>query len=314
MKSSLTRRAFLSRSAAVYAGAQVAGVTGLFAADAKSKPGVQMYMVAAEFKKDPAGTLAQLKAIGYGYVEAFAMAITNMGEFKKMVGDAGLGCPSGHFAFGFMPTEKVLDDAAALGVHYVVSSVLPPQQPNSDDLKKGNFGAMMQMMNHLSADDFKRMATMANEIGESAKKRGLELAYHNHNVEFRKLQDGKTGYEILLKETDPALVKLEVDAGWVAAGGADPAALIAANAERVKLIHFKDFSTVTPQINELGPAAGGHIVDLGTGVAPLRAAYEAARKAGTEYFIVDHDPPFHGKTALEAAKVDYAYVAGLMGV
>jgi sugar phosphate isomerase/epimerase len=314
MKSSLTRRAFLSRSAAVYAGAQVSGVTGLFAADAKSKPGVQMYMVAAEFKKDPAGTLAQLKAIGYGYVEAFAMAITNIGEFKKMVGDAGLGCPSGHFAFGFMPTEKVLDDAAALGVRYVVSSVLPPQQPNIDDLKKGNFGAMMQMMNHLSADDFKRMATMANEIGESAKKRGLELAYHNHNVEFRKLQDGKTGYEILLKETDPALVKLEVDAGWVAAGGADPAALIEANAERVKLIHFKDFSTVTPPINELGPAAGEHIVDLGTGVAPLKAAYEAARKAGTEYFIADHDPPFHGKTALEAAKVDYAYVAGLMGV
>ena len=292
----------------------MAGVTRLFGADARSKPGVQMYMVAAEFKKDPAGTLAQLKAIGYGYVEAFAMAITNMGEFKKMVGDAGLGCPSGHFAFGFMPTEKVLDDAAALGVRYVVSSVLPPQQPNIDDLKKGNFGAIMQMMNHLTADDFKRMAARANEIGESAKKRGLELAYHNHNVEFRKLQDGKTGYEILLKDTDPALVKLEVDAGWVAAGGADPAALIAANADRVRLVHFKDFSTVTPPINELGPEAGGHIVDLGTGVAPLKAAYEAARKAGTEYFIVDHDPPFHGKTALEAAKIDYAYVAGLMGV
>ena len=314
MKSSFSRRTFLIRSAAVYSGAQVAGVSRLFGADARSKPGVQMYMVAVEFKRDPAGTLAQLRAIGYGYVEAFAMAITNIAEFKKMVADAGLGCPSGHFAFGFMPTEKVLDDASALGVRYVVSSVLPPQQPNIDDLKKGNFGAMMQMMNHLSADDFKRMATMANEIGESAKKRGLELAYHNHNVEFRKLQDGKTGYEILLKETDPALVKLEVDAGWVAAGGADPAALIAANAERVKLIHFKDFSTVTPPINELGPAAGGHIVDLGTGVAPLKAAYEAARKAGTEYFIVDHDPPFHGKTALEAAKVDYAYLEGLMGV
>jgi predicted N-acetyltransferase YhbS len=55
-------------------------------------------------------------------------------------------------------------------------------------------------------------------------------------------------------------------------------------------------------------------VDLGTGVAPLKAAYEAARKAGAEYFIVDHDPPFHGKTAFEAAKVDYSYVAQLMGV
>jgi sugar phosphate isomerase/epimerase len=314
MKSSLTRRSLLYRSAAVVATAQVAGLTRLFGVEAKSRPGVQMFMVLEDYRKDPAGTLSKLAAIGYGYVEAFAMVIANMGEFKKMVGDAGLGCPSGHFAFGFMPMEKVLDDASALGVRYVVSSVFPPEPPKNDDLKNGNVDAIMKMMNHLTADDFKRMAAMANEIGESANKRGLQLAYHNHNVEFRKLEGGNTGYEILLKETDPALVKLEVDAGWVAAGGADPAALIAANADRVRLMHFKDFSTVTPPINDLGPTAGGHIVDLGTGVAPLKAAYEAARKSGAEYFIVDHDPPFHGKTALEAAKLDYAYVAGLMGV
>lgn len=304
---SLTRRDLLVRSAAVVAATQVAGVSRLLGAYAKSKPGVQMYMVAADFKKDPAGTLAKLHSIGYGYVEAFAMGIPDMAAFKKMVSDAGLGCPSGHFGFGFLPTEKVLDDAGVLGVKYVVSSVLPPEPPEKVDEI-----AIMQMMNHLTTDGFKRMAAQANGIGESAKKRGMEFAYHNHNVEFRKLEGGTTGYEILLKETDPALVKLEVDAGWMAAGGADPAALIAANAERVKLMHFKDFSTVTPAINELGPAAGGHIVDLGAGVAPLKAAYEAARKAGVEYFIVDHDPPFHGKTALEAAKVDYSYVAGLM--
>ena len=310
MTSSLSRRSLLIRSAAVVAGAQVAGVSRLFGADAESKPGVQMYMVAAEVKKDPAGTLKQLAGIGYGYVEAFAMAISNIPEFKKMLADAGLGCPSGHFGFGFMPTEKVLDDASALGVRYAVSSVLP-----SGPAKSGDVGGIMQKMNHLTADDFKGMAATANQIGESAKKHGLQFAYHNHNVEFRKFEGGQTGYDILLKETDPALVKLEVDAGWVAAGGGDPAKLIAANADRVKLIHFKDFSTVTPPINELGPAAGGHIVDLGTGVAPLKAAYEAAKKAGVEYFIVDHDPPFLGKkTALETAKADYAYLADLMAV
>jgi sugar phosphate isomerase/epimerase len=283
MSISLSRRNLLIRSAAVAAGAQAVGVSRLFAADAaEPKPGVQMYMVAADFKKDPAGTLKQLAAMGYGYVEAFAMAISNVGEFKKMLGDAGLG-------------------------KYVISSVLPPGPP-----KEGGAAGIMAKMNQLTADDFKSMAAAANQIAESAKRHGLVFAYHNHNVEFRKFEGGQTGYDILLKETDPALVKLEVDAGWVAAGGGDPAALIAANADRVKLMHFKDFSTVTPPINELGPAAGGHIVDLGTGVAPLKAAYAAAKKAGVEYFIVDHDPPFKGKTALEAAKLDYAYVAGLM--
>ncbi len=128
----------------------------------------------------------------------------------------------------------------------------------------------MEKMNHLTADDFKRMAALANQIGEGAKKRGMEFAYHNHNVEFRKLESGKTGYDILLGETDPKLVKLEVDTGWVAAGGANPPALKAANAERVRMIHYKDFSTVTPPINELGGDGRQHIVDLGKGVAPLK--------------------------------------------
>ena len=306
MKNSLSRRSLLIRSAAV-AGAHMAGHTRLWGADARSKPGVQMYMVAEEYKKDPAGTLTKLAEIGYGYVEAFSMVINNAAEFRKMVADAGLGCPSGHFAFGFEDTEKALDEASALGVHYAVSSVLPPEPPKNGDLK-----ASIEQLNHLTPDDFKAMATLANQIGESAKKRGIEFAYHNHNVEFRKMENGETRFGILLKETDPKLVNLEVDAGWMAAGGADPVALITANAGRVRLLHFKDFSTITPPVNELGGAASAHIVDLGTGVAPLKAAYEAARKAGVEYFIVDHDPPFHGKTAFEAARVDYAYVAGLI--
>lgn len=305
MKTYLSRRDFLIRSAAVFAGAHTAGLTRLWGGDAKSKPGVQMYMVTAEYRKDPAGTLAQLAAIGYGYVEAFSIA--NVGDFRKMLGNAGLGCPSEHFFFGSEDTEKLLDDASALGVNYAVSTFLPPEP-----WKMSDFAATLQRLNHLTADDFRRIAAFANQIGESAKKRGLEYAYHNHSFEFRRFERGETGYEIFLKETDPKLVKLEVDAGWMAASGADPVALTTANAERVRLLHFKDFSTVTPPVNEIGGAAGAHIVDLGTGVVPLKAAYEAARRAGAEYFIVDHDPPFHGQTALEAAKVDCDYVARLL--
>lgn len=307
MPSSISRRSLLIRSAALVAAAQTLGLEQLWGANYDAKPGVQLFMVAAAMQKDPAGTLAGLAAIGYGYVEAFAMAIHSIPQFKKMVAAAGLGCPSGHFGFGFEDTEKVLDDASALGVHYAVSSMLPPSPP-----KNGNFGALMQEMNHLTADDFKRMAQLANHIGESARKRGLQYAYHNHNIEFRRVEGGMTGYDILLKETDPSLVKLEVDAGWMAAGGADPVAIINAHASRVSLLHFKDFSTITPPINQQGGAANQHIVDLGTGVAPLRAAYYAARKAGVKYFIVDHDPPFHNQTVMQAAKVDYAFVAGLM--
>ncbi|MDE3201354.1 MAG: sugar phosphate isomerase/epimerase [Acidobacteriota bacterium] len=306
MKNSLSRRNFVVRSGALLAGAQFAALKPSWSADFRSKPGVQMYMVAAEFKKDPAGTLAKLAAIGYGYVEAYTEIIPDIPAFKKMLADAGLGCPSGHFAFGFMDTEKALDQASTMGVKYAISSILPPELP------KGGMAGLMPMLNLMTADDFRRQAALANKIGESAHKRGIKYAYHNHNFEFRKVEGNTTGYDILLKETNPALVKLEVDAGWMAAGGADPVAVIRKHPGRVRLLHFKDFSTITPPINELGPKAGAHIVDLGKGVAPLKAAYEAARKDGVEYFIVDHDPPFHGQTTMQAAKSDYDYVARLM--
>lgn len=307
MPACYSRRSLLVRSAAFVAAAQTAGLTRLWGASPNTKPGVQLFMLADELKKDPAGTLAGLTAIGYGYVEAFGMGIQNMTEFKKMVADAGLACPCGHFGFGFEDTEKALDDAAALGVRYAISSVLPLAPP-----KNGDFRELFTKLNNLSADDFKRMAEFCNRIGESARKRGLEFAYHNHNIEFRRFDTGVTGYDILLKETDRALVKFEVDAGWMAAAGADPASILAVNAGRIPMLHFKDFSALAPPTTELGGDASKRIVDLGTGVAPLKAAFQAARKAGTEYFIVDHDPPFHNKTALEAAKVDFDYVAGLM--
>src|SRR5215469_232677 len=155
MNNSLSRRDLVIRSAAVFAGAHLAGRTRLWAADARSKPGVQMFMVAGEFTKDPTGTLGKLAAIGYGYVEAFSMVIHNASEFRKMLADVGLECPSGHFAFGFEDTEKALDEASALGVHYAVSSVLPPEPP-----KNGDFMASIERLNRLTAEDFRRMAAL----------------------------------------------------------------------------------------------------------------------------------------------------------
>ena len=306
MSSRFTRRTLI-RSAALASAAHGLGLTRSMLAAPAQKPGIQHYMMAPEIAKDAPGTFAKLAAIGYGSIEAFAMAIHSFPEYRKMLADAGLGCPAGHFNFGPEPTEKVLDDASALGVRYAITSVLLP--PGTD---LANWQAAMKKINSLEPDDFKRMADQANKFGEAAHKRGIQFAYHNHNVEFRKFDGGETGYSILLKATDAELVKLEVDAGWMAAGGANPADLIQANADRVRLLHFKDFATLTPPSNEMGGAASGQIVDLGAGVAPLKAAFLAARKAGVEHFIVDHDPPFHNQTAFEAAKVDYDFVAGLI--
>ncbi|HEY0265425.1 MAG TPA: hypothetical protein VGC16_01655 [Rhizomicrobium sp.] len=53
----------------------------------------------------------------------------------------------------------------------------------------------------------------------------MSFAYHNHNLEFRKIGD-VVPYDMLLQETDPSLVQMEMDIGWVVAGGADPVAYL----------------------------------------------------------------------------------------
>jgi sugar phosphate isomerase/epimerase len=307
MTRSLSRRSFLAGSAATAAVAGINAVapSSLLGATKVSLPGIQLYMVQADMQKDPPGTLHKLAAIGYPYVEYSPLGFGNATEFRKMVSDAGLECPSGHFIFGMGETNKQLDDAAAVGVHYIISTIMLPRPLT-------NAAGVMEQLNHLERDDFKRMAAKANEIGKAAHERGLQYAFHNHNVEFRSFEDGVTGYSILMKETDPELVKFEADLGWMVTAGVDPLAIIKSAPKRFPLLHFKDFAILKPPVIELGTDRQQQIVDLGQGLVPFKRFIAEAKKIKVERYIVDHDPPFKNQSALEAAKSDFDYLSGLL--
>ena len=70
-------------------------------------------------------------------------------------------------------------------------------------------------------DGYKKAAASMNKIAADCQKRGMELAYHNHSFEFQTFE-GKKGYDILWDNTEPHLVKAEVDVYWVKHGGEDP--------------------------------------------------------------------------------------------
>lgn len=307
MSSTFSRRSFLagSAAAAAVAGIHAVAPNSLLGATKVLQPGIQLYMVQAEMQKDAPGTLRKLAAIGYPYVEYSPLGFSNAVEFRKMVTDAGLQCPSGHFVFGVGETNKHLDDAATVGVHYIISTIMPPRPLTS-------MAGVMEQLNHLERDDFKRMAVKANEIGKDAKQRGLQYAFHNHNVEFRTFEDGVTGYSILMQETDPDLVKFEADLGWMVTSGADPLAIIGSAPKRFPLLHFKDFAILNPPVIELGTDRQKQIVDLGQGLVPFKQFVAEAKKIGVERYIVDHDPPFKNQTALEAATSDFDYLSGLL--
>jgi sugar phosphate isomerase/epimerase len=306
MACSFSRRRFMVNAAAA-AGLHALAIEPIRAAVQPLSPGIQLFMVLAEFQKDAAGTLKTLAAIGYRYVEYFSMNGKKPSEFRKMADDVGLRSPCGHFVFGVEETGKLLDDAAIVGSHYVISSMLFP-----GPLKGFDFKAMIDQMNQLERDDFKRIAEKANEIGRMAKDRGLQYAYHNHNFEFRAFEHGETGYSIIMSETDPELVKFEADLGLMALGGEDPLAILQSAPKRFELLHFKDYAVLKPPVTMLGTEREQQMVNLGQGLMPLRQIIAEAKKIGIEYYIDDHSPPFKNETALEAARLDFDSLSRLL--
>ncbi|WP_222914467.1 sugar phosphate isomerase/epimerase [Natrinema sp. SYSU A 869] len=119
-----------------------------------------------------------------------------------------------------------------------------------------------------------RLSALADRLAE----RDLELGYHNHDHEFAALEgDDRSAFEVLIDETDDTL-SIELDAGWAAAAGHDPVALLERLEGRVPLVHIKD-------------VADGRPVELGDGEVDIEACAATARDAGAEWLIYEHDEP-----------------------
>jgi sugar phosphate isomerase/epimerase len=298
----LTRRKFLEQASA--GAALVASASFLKASSAKRALGIQLYTVLADMKRDAPGTLRALGKIGYRYVEAYDLGGQTPQQFRRALDNAGLKCPSTHGNYaGDDPTPQ-FDAALAIGARYAVSSMLMTSVAADGP---DHYGAHSD----LTEDDFKRMAALANAIGAKAKKAGIQYVYHNHNFEFIKFADGRTGYQVVLDETDPELVKLELDCGWMAVAGVSPADYLRTYHGRYRMIHVKDFLPVNgPTTALFGPGRPSG-TELGRGYIDYKPIFAAAEVSGVEYYLSEQEPPFVDMTPLEAARVNYEYILSI---
>lgn len=219
--------------------------------------GVQLYTLRRPFAADPIGTLERVRAIGYESVEFAAPLSADFAAFGARMGEIGLDCPSAHVGFADMTgrPDLVLSMAEALGCRYLVLPYVEPQER-----------------------DWRNIAAALNTFAERALAAGCRVAYHHHDFEF----DGSGGvrpFDVLLAETDPALVSFELDVYWLKKGGEDPVAAIERLGERVRLLHLKDM------------AADGAMTDVGDGTLDFPAVVRSANAAGVEHFFVEHDFP-----------------------
>jgi sugar phosphate isomerase/epimerase len=303
---SLTRRNFCSLAA-------TASAATFFSRKAWSAPhaiptGIQLYTVNADLEKDPAATLRKIAQIGYTEVETAGFGKLTAAQFRDLLKGAGLHAPSAHLMFGMGDTSKLLDDGKTLGVQYVVSSILLPRPLDP----KGDMKGVLQTLNSMTADDFKQVAANANQIAQKAKAAGLQYAYHNHNFEFKSVGGGQTGYDILLRETDPSLVKFEADTGWMTVGGVDPVLYLTRHPNRFAMLHIKDFKNITKPVTALMAPDAPKPTELGRGSVDLKRIVQAGRRAGVRHMFVEQEPPFTEMTDMEAAAADYQVLHSLV--
>ena len=239
--------------------------------------GLQLYTVRDAMQKDPADTLSKVAKIGYTSVEGATYTGTQKfygmdpSAFSKLLKNIGLVMPSSHYRLGeekpkgeimkgtlLHEWDKAVDDAAEVGLKFMVCAFLSPEE-------RGDL------------DHYKYVADQLNIAGERCKKAAIQLCYHNHDFEFIK-QGDKYPYDVLL-ETDRDLVKMEMDIYWVTKAGKDPGELIDQHPGRFPLLHLKDMDN-TPQ---------KAFTEVGNGIINFKEILKHREKAGLQYFFVEQD-------------------------
>ncbi|HEV2713954.1 MAG TPA: sugar phosphate isomerase/epimerase, partial [Terriglobales bacterium] len=159
-------------------------------------------------------------------------------------------------------------------------------------------------------DGFKRAAATFNRAGKASTEAGMQFAYHNHWFEYIPV-NGKLPYDILLEESDPNLVKMEMDLCWTTLGGQDPVKYFDRYPGRFPLVHVKDLTSIPP-ITAGGKQDFGdsmkEMTEVGSGVIDWKRIFAQSDKAGIKHYFVEHDNP---KSPFDSIKTSYQYLAQL---
>ncbi len=213
-------------------------------------------------------------------------------DWHALLKESGLGVVSLHSDLGSLERDAaaVVSEAKSFGTDKVVVTG-------------------MYRFDYADEKAVRELATHLNKAGEAAKAAGGELLYHNHNAELKPLSSGKRAYDILIDETDPALVSFEFDSYWFTDGGADAKEWMRRLGHRMKLWHVTDrghrgsgpFMT---------PILKCDSMELGTGNMDLDSLWELACENGTEAVILESHKNWINKDPVKSFELSAQWLKG----
>jgi sugar phosphate isomerase/epimerase len=283
------RRTFLKTGVAGLGGAWLLGsgcaANGYTADGAASgeRIGVQLYTVRDRLEKDFAGTMEQVAAVGYREVEFAGYYDRTPEQVRVLLDRLDLTAPSTHVGLDIVRKnlDQTLSAAQIIGHRYVIVPWIEESLRN--------------------AEGYRQLAAELNRYGAAARERGIRFGYHNHEFEFLPLTGGQTGMDILLAETDPALVDFELDLFWTVKAGRDPVEVFARHPGRFPLWHVKDMADVR---------GAQRMVEVGTGGIDFGRIFANAAKSGLRHFFVEHDEP---ADSLASLRTSYQNLKRILG-
>ncbi len=246
------------------------------------KIGLQLYSVKELTEKDFLGTIAEVAKAGYEGVEFAGYFNTSAKELRKVLDDNGLKACGSHLGIDLL--DKDLDGlitfSQEIGSPYIICPYIG-----------GNMVG--------SADAWKHTGERFNKIGEKIVRSGLFFGYHNHDFEFVEY-DGKMAYDIMLDETAPENLFIELDTYWVDYAGMSISAFMKKYAERMKLLHIKDRKSIEDKNN----------TEIGKGIIDVPDIIKAGKELNIPWFIVEQE--YFDMPQLPSIKVSAAYLKSIL--
>ncbi len=211
--------------------------------------------------------LGEVAAIGYAGVELVGNHNQSADEMKALLAKHKLQAVSAHAPMSALESDldAVIAFHKAIGNTVLVVPFLAPDDRGKDAAAWTQLG--------------KRLAA----IGKRCNDAGMKLLYHNHAFEMETIE-GKLAIDWLLEGAGAGL-GFEIDLAWVQRGGQNGVALLQRYAGRCPRVHCKDLAPEGQNEDQMGFA------DVGHGVLDWAALLPAARAAGAEWYIVEHDLP-----------------------
>lgn len=150
-------------------------------------------------------------------------------EVKKMAEDLGMRITSCHIGQSYSPDkrdeimawwDKAIETNQQLGVKYII-------QP------------WMSVKDNSTLDHIKMYCDYFSEVGEKVAKAGMQFGYHNHDFEFKKIND-QIIFDYMLQNVDKKNVVFELDVYWVMRGGHNPVDYMKNYPSQIRVLHIKD--------------------------------------------------------------------------